>query len=61
MVYPAYCTVNVSVTVRTTPSLLAITVIGKVPVDVPPLVLMVKVVEPDPVIEVEPKLEVAPI
>ena len=46
---------------RTTPPLLAITVIGNVPTVVLPVVLTVNVVDPDVLIDDEPKLEVAPI
>ena len=61
MFCPGYCTVNVSVSVRTTLPLLAITVMGNVPTEVLPLVLTVKVVDPDVMMDCAPRLEVAPI
>ena len=57
----SYCTVNVSVSVRTTPPLLAKTVMGNVPSEVFPLVLTVKVADPDAMMDCALRLGVAPI
>jgi hypothetical protein len=61
MLCQRYCTFNVSVSVRVTLPLLAITVMGNVSTEVLPPVLTVKVVDPDPLMDCAPRLDVAPI